>query len=666
MMETQEKLVTEELKRLVPVLGKGNAARLTRAYLLADEDTKKRIFELVDVIKAAVFSDPDLRDAALREPPLPEDSQGDVELGYCLYGRKRLHPFSVSKESFLTHVGIFGSSGYGKTNIAYSLIQRLSAQGIPVIIFDFSKRNYKDLLSTPLRDQITIYTIGRNASPFKFNPLKPPPGIQLSQWMKEFASIFDHAYWLLGGGRHIILKAVDNVYMTNENPTLQDVKNWLNDYGNNSLPARERNWIATAERPLESLCFKEIGEVFQCREGVLPSEFFEKGKITILELDALDTNDKTFFIEILMQWIRDWLLVNWKKEELAGVMFLEEAHHILNREKAKKMGSETVMELIFREVRELGLGIIYIDQHPSLVSYPALGNTSTHIYMNLGLDTKQSSDIQDASNMLGLDEEETPYLRQLPVGHGFILCRMSLHNPFLIEFPKYPLQKGSITDEHIRTIMEGRLEKEMVKEELPSQQQTDTSFPDTIDEQELKIVECIGVCGGSFASQIYSKTKMSGKTFEKNVKRLIDAGLVGMKQGKSGKNILHFYFLTAKGDALFDRSFERQEKVFDKDVSIIVSTLEEAGWIFDREGKKLIFDDTNKKLTLIIENSTHREKIQADLRETPYFICVNEHVRTCLLQEAAKHSFKHGPLTIFVTSPEKFSKKADFERIDYR
>ncbi|NIO22878.1 MAG: hypothetical protein GTN38_02525, partial [Candidatus Aenigmarchaeota archaeon] len=93
-------------------------------------------------------------------------------------------------------------------------------------------------------------------------------------------------------------------------PRLKDLKGWLTEYAVSAkMPSRERNWLATAERPLESLCFKELGEVFDCDEGVNPSSFFESGKITILELDSLDTNDKTFFIEIILQWIRDWMVI---------------------------------------------------------------------------------------------------------------------------------------------------------------------------------------------------------------------------------------------------------------------------------------------------------------------------------------------------------------------
>ena len=148
--------------------------------------------------------------------------------------------------------------------------------------------------------------------------------------------------------------------------------------------------------------------------------------------------------------------------EIPGI--LEEAHHILNREKAQKMGSETVVDLIFREVRELGIGMIYIDQHPSLVSYPALGNTSTHIYMNLGLDTRQSSDVRDASNMLGLNyDEEGYYLRRLPIGSGFMLLRGSdFPEPFLVSFPKFDLEKGIVSDRDIAEHMRGSIPVESI------------------------------------------------------------------------------------------------------------------------------------------------------------------------------------------------------------
>ena len=671
MKYVNEKMISEEINRLVPVFGKDNAARLNRAFLLGDEKTRERISELIDVMKAAVFNDKSLADSLLINPPEQKiASAGDIELGQILYGKKEMYPFRLEKESLLTHIGIFGSSGYGKTNISYDIIEQLTAQDIPVIIFDFSKRNYKDLLSTKLKDKIDIFTLGRNAAPFKFNPLRPPEGITLSQWIKEFASIFDHAYWLLGGGRHIILKALDGVYENREKPKMSDLKKWVTEYGAMQLPARERNWLATAARPLESLCFREVGDIFDCSTGIKPSDFFKPGKITILELDALDTNDKTFIIEILLQWIRDWLLVKGEREQLKGVIILEEAHHVLNREKANKLGTETVVDLIFREIRELGMGIIYLDQHPSLVSYPALGNTSTQIYMNLALDTKHSSDILDASNMLGLDyKEEGDYLRRLSVGNGFVMCRGSeFTKPFIVKFNKADIKKGSITDKDIREIMKSRLEKyfevepEAERKTIP---EDDNIAIEQIDEHGWGMVELLGNGKATFTSQIYNELNVSGSAFNKKVKKLMDLGLVAVSRAKTQKNRFHYYFLTDKGQNVFIQHFGKITPEKEKNIRELVDLFIEMGWKHNPEDGTFVFKEKGRNVTVVLETAADPEKIYLNVSENMHFICGSERIKNMVAQQAAKYVYRNGGNPVyFIGLVENFEKRG-FERIEF-
>jgi len=678
-MEIKERLVSNEIKRLIPVLGKENAEKLANAYLLGDEDTRKSIFETIDIIKAAVFSKQELRNSVLMEPPSKEQaSEGDFQIGTVLYGKKKMYPMMFKKKSFLTHMGIFGSSGYGKTNISYWLIKNLSEQGVPVLIFDFSKRNYRDLLSTELKENIDVYTIGRRAAPFVFNPLKPPEGIQPSQWMKEFATIFDHAYWLLGGGRHIIMKALDKVHESKESPRITDLKNWLEEYGSTQLPTRERNWLATAERPLESLCFKEIGDVFNCNTGIRASDFFQEGKVTILELDALDVNDKTFFIEIMLQWIRDWLLVSNRREDLRGVIILEEAHHVLNRDKANKIGSETVIDLIFREVRELGIGMVYIDQHPSLVSYPALGNTSTQICMNLGLDTKHASDILDASHMLGLDyEDEGNYLRKLPVGHGFMMCRMSdFHDSFLVEFPFVELKKGSVTDDYVRQHMQGKIILEEPEEEKPLQERETSGLTEDsrepvrtedIDDKGWRIIEALGKGKAAFTSQIYKELGISGTEFNRKVKRLMDMGVIRSKNAKVKKNKLCYYFLTEAGREIFSRDFGENIATKEADLRGLKETCSLVGWEYDEGRKRITFEDKGNIQEIAMRLDNDRESIYEDIRnDVRHYICASEPIRNTIIQEAARFSYKTGrPIDIFITTVKRFEEKGDFERIKF-
>ena len=670
MKYVNEKLISEEINKLVPVLGRENASRINRAFLLGDEKTRQRISELIDVMKAAVFNDKSLANSVLMNPPEQEiASKGSIELGNVLYGKKELYPFRIDKNELMTHIGIFGSSGYGKTNISYDIIEQLAEQEIPVIVFDFSKRNYKDMLSTHLRDRIDIFTVGRNAAPFKFNPLLPPEGVSLSQWMKEFSSIFDHAYWLLGGGRHIILKALDGVYETKEKPRMLDLKKWINEYGATSLPARERNWLATAARPLESLCFKEVGEVFDCSSGVKPSDFFRKGKITILELEALDTNDKTFFIEIILQWMRDWLLMKNEREKLQGVIILEEAHHVLNREKANKLGTETVVDLIFREIRELGMGIVYIDQHPSLVSYPALGNTSTHIYMNLALDTKSSSDILDASNMLGMDySEEGDYLRRLPVGNGFVMCRGSeFTKPFLVKFNKADIKKGSVSDKNIREVMKERLGKYFDKE---TEQETpvlkeDIIPAEQIDEHGWDMIKLLGDGKATFTSQIYNELNVSGSAFNKKVKRLMDMGIVGVSRAKTQKNRFHYYFLTEMGETLFAQNFGKITPESEKDINELVNLFIEMGWKYEKDSGVFTFKEKGRNISVILEMTADPEKIYRNVSENMHFICGSERVKNIVIQQAAKYVYKNGGSPAYFIGLAKDFEKKGFERIEF-
>lgn len=617
--------ISEDVKRLVPVLGKETALRLERAFLLGDETMRGRILEMMDALRAAVFSDSDLKESVLIEPPSQKTAAvGNIEIGTVLYGKKRLYPLMLDKELLLTHIGIFGSSGYGKTNIVFWLAQKLADLDVPVIIFDFSKRNYRELMQIPqLKEKVDVFTVGREASPFRFNPLRPPEGVTVSQWAKEFAEIFDHAYWLMGGGKHIILKALEQLYKTapgettvvpNQSamagarvgvqrfagaraassagywPRIKDINEWLTGYGLSQKSSRERNWVSTAERPIASLCFMDTGRIFDADEGTMPSTFFKRGRITVLELDALSTNDRTFFIEITLQWIRDWLVASNFREKLGAVIVLEEAHNVLNREKSRREGTETVMDIIFREIRELGMGVVYVDQHPSLVSYPALGNTSTHIYMNLGLDTQHSSDIRDAGAMLGLDyDEEGDYLRRLPVGHAFMLCRrLEFSRPFLVEFPLVPIKKGAVTDEMVEKAMKGKFgaaEPEIIADgEIgssrisrvgstrmaarieaagtegdvnidPRDAEDERLNRAAMDQAAMKIIQVLGNGDASSTSEIYNAIGMSGSAFKTKAKKLLELGLIGAREARVYKQNAVFYFLTEKGRALFERKF---------------------------------------------------------------------------------------------------------------
>jgi hypothetical protein len=646
MIEIKERLFSDEVKKLAPVLGRETAERLSKAYLIGDETTRKRIIEMLDMVKAAVLSDSEMRDAPLLEPPPQEN--GIIKVGELIYGGKEAGPLCLDVNSFMTHIGIFGSSGYGKTNLSHLIIKQLSDNNVPVVVFDFSKKNYRDLLQTELHDRINIYTLGGTAAPFKFNPLKAPPGISKNQWAKEFAEVFDHAYWLLGGGQHIVLKALNRLYGESDNPTLADLKKSIEEYKGNT--ARENNWISTSLRPMESLCVAETGDMFLTADGIRPSSFFTPGTITIFEMDALSTNDKTFFIEIILQWIRDWLVTSNNREILQGVIILEEAHHILNREKSRKIGSETVMDLVFREMRELGLGIVYLDQHPSMVSYPALGNTSTHFYMNLGLDTRYSSDIQDAKNMLGLEDEEGSYLRTLPPGNSFVLMRRAQwRKPFTARIDLFPIKKGLIRDDDVTSLMKNKINFEPEQRDITK----------GLDDVQLRIINAIGAGRGVFTSQLYTQLKLSGSTFKDYMKVLVRNGLVGIREVRVEKTKANYYYLTDSGERVLAEKYPAiAEK--EKEYHIVEEAkraFEAMGWKYEEHGNEFVINNDDKTMNLIVLSKHDRKSIEKSVKGGTLYVCATAEIRNILLQYAAKKANNMERMTLSVALIEGFPQK---------
>ena len=89
-------MISKEIKKLIPILGKENTKRLTMAYLMGDEKTRERIFELVDTVKASTFAHEGADDSVLMEaPPQHLVNKGNINIGNILYGNLPLHPFLV-------------------------------------------------------------------------------------------------------------------------------------------------------------------------------------------------------------------------------------------------------------------------------------------------------------------------------------------------------------------------------------------------------------------------------------------------------------------------------------------------------------------------------------------------------------------------------------------
>jgi len=440
--------IDDLLSKLKPVIGEKQANSLWMMY--HSERQKQYAESLIYLLSAKHLNETFEKKEILLSPIPKELAKGDYPLGTVLHGKKTLYPFGLMEEEWIHHVAIFGRSGSGKTMVAFNVLWNFLCKFKPFLIFDW-KRNYRDLLS--FSETIRVFTIGREPSFFFWNPLITPPGILPTTWIRKLSEILCHAYFLGEGVSYLLMKAIDAVFGefdihedSMEYPTFKDVFLWINNYKSRG---REAQWLDSTKRALAVLCYGEFGKALNVEKSIAIENLLEEN--VIIELDALTKADKTFFIEALLLWIHNYRLGQKARETFKHAILIEEAHHILLRKQQEQHGEETVTDVILREIRELGESIILIDQHPSLISKPAIGNTYTTIAMNL----KHGADIDTLSSSLLLNPSELEYLGELPIGFAIVKLQGRWFKPFLVQFPHFPLIKGAVTDKDVKKRMAG-------------------------------------------------------------------------------------------------------------------------------------------------------------------------------------------------------------------
>ncbi len=559
-------------KKLKPVLGEEKVNQLWLAYQTrTDPRSRSEILGRLQVLASKYLDENFDRKVLLSVPP-KEVITGEYPVGRVSYGEKEFYTFGFRENEWIQHIGIFGRSGSGKTNTVFVILWNLLKKQKPFLIFDW-KRNYRDILAYKLGKEVRVYTVGRDVNPFFFNPLIPPIGTDPQTWLKKLIEILCHAYFLGEGVSYLLQKAIDKTYTDvgvyekekERYPTFFDVSKSLETI---KVKGRSAQWMDSTMRTLGVLCFGQFSRVLNTEKNSPVEELLKEN--AIFELDSLTNSDKTFFIEALLLWIHHFRLTEGQRETFKHAIIIEEAHHILLRKKQEMTGTEAVTDIILREIRELGESIILIDQHPSLISMPALGNTYTTICMNL----KHKTDMRTISESLLLDDGQIEFLGQLEVGTAIVKLQGRYFRPFLIKIPLFPVRKGEITDDDITADLNGYSDEnevvrtaneiiEVVREvrglvkEGKKEQETDGDQRDFLID--------IGKFPVSGVTTRYSRMGINRYQGNKIQKELMDKRLVTFRQVSTMKGKIKVMVLTAKGkDEINDVKID---KVFCKNAS---------------------------------------------------------------------------------------------------
>ncbi len=535
--------------KLKPILG-SKMDQIYEAYLSEDNKGQQQIENYLQLLTAKYIPFKLGQSETILIPPSKELAQGEYPIGNVYYSGKDLYEFALREDEWIQHVAVLGRSGAGKTNVGFLILKELKKKNKPFLVFDW-KRNYRDLLSLPKFKDVEVYTIGRNITPFTFNPLIPPQGTNPKTWLKKLNEVIAHSYCLGNGVLFLLQQAVDAVYgdagvYDGTVEKWPNFKNVLAKARNMDTRGRESGWLSSTLRALSSLCFGDMDKLLNSNNNKSLEHILDKS--VILELDALTQSDKVFFVQALLLWIHHKRMSEEKREDFKHAILLEESHHVLSDERRSLVGGQSVMEIIFREIREFGESLILLDQHPSKISLPALGNTYTTICMNL----KHKTDINAMGQCLLLDKERE-ILGTLDIGQAVVKLQGRIAGPFQITIPEFIIEKGKITDALIKRHMqyiapafpEENFRISTIKSNIEVASQPET---EPLHNSMLAFLRDIQQYPNSGIAERYKRLEISVRQGQKLKAKLLEHALIEERQETTKTGRLKVTQLTEKGD----------------------------------------------------------------------------------------------------------------------
>lgn len=386
----------------------------------------KRSFPGVQVVQHAQFD---------CNPP----ESGNLRLG-DLYRMGKVEegvPVKLSGKSLTAHTFITGSTGAGKSNTVYHMLDELTKDpSVHFLVVEPAKGEYKDAFGG--REDVAVYgTNPQKTDLLRINPFSFPVGeIHVLEHLDRLVEIFNVCWPMYAAMPAILKDACERAYVaagwdlaesTNEYsdelfPTFADVLEQIKIVVNETEYSADTggDYKGALVTRVKSLTTGINGQIFTpnaLRDEIL----FDRNVIVDLSRVG-STETKALLMGLLVMKLQEYRMAKQKGSDsaLRHVTVLEEAHNLLKRtsteqssDSANLLGkSVEMLGNAIAEMRTYGEGFIIADQAPGLMDMAVIRNTNTKIIMRL----PDQSDRELVGKAAGLDDDQIKELAKLPMG----------------------------------------------------------------------------------------------------------------------------------------------------------------------------------------------------------------------------------------------------------
>ena len=363
-------------------------------------------------------------------------SSGEIALGHIFHmNRPEENEVRLSSQSLASHTFITGSTGSGKSNTIYRMLQEAYSSGVRFLVIEPAKGEYKQIFG--MRKGVSVYGTNPELTPMlRINPFSFPKGIHILEHLDRLIEIFNVCWPMYAAMPAVLKTAVEQAYEdcgwnlnTSRNaygeeiyPTFTDVAHKVKDvidtseYDNDNKGAYKgalQTRLASLANGLNSMIFVQ--------DEISSEKLFDEN--VIIDLSRVgSTETKSLIMGMLVLKLQEHRMVgaDGMDSELKHLTVLEEAHNLLKRattaqsaEGANLMSkSVEMLANAIAEMRTYGEGFIIADQAPGLLDMSVIRNTNTKIIMRL----PDLGDRELVGKSAGLNDDQIIELAKLPCG----------------------------------------------------------------------------------------------------------------------------------------------------------------------------------------------------------------------------------------------------------
>lgn len=396
---------------------------------------------------------------------VPDEAMPDedkMNLGKIYHmGKEEAAGLLLNRQAMASHTFITGSTGTGKSNAVYHLLDEITKNGqTTFLVVEPAKGEYKNVFGNCTDVQV-FGTNPRETPLLRMNPFAFPENIHILEHIDRLVEIFN-ACWPMYAAMPAVLKdAIERSYQkvgwdlrNSESekgvfPTFFDLLDILPGVIEESHYSKDTqsDYVGALCTRVKSLTNGIYGSVLCAEDALTDEALFDRNVIVDLSrVGSMET--KSLLMGILVMKLQEYRMCSsGMNSRLRHVTVLEEAHNLLRKTSAEQSQeganlqgkSVEMLANAIAEMRTYGEGFIIADQAPGLLDVSVIRNTNTKIILRL----PDEEDRKLVGKSAALKEAQIDELSKLPLGVAAVY-QNEWPEAVLCKIEAYPMPENAV------------------------------------------------------------------------------------------------------------------------------------------------------------------------------------------------------------------------------